>query len=119
MKLDLIKISCAEQFNIFAINSSLSKKENEQIIRLIEKTMTLLILHDPVMGISEIEPQILGSRILQGMNDQKSDPLLNKAVNHLISMSDDHCKIENCFPDCRYWNGCPLAIVTNGPFRSC
>lgn len=117
MKLEQIKMSSEDQLGFLGINYSFSEEKMKQIIRLVEKTMLLLVLHDPVMGTSYINPKVVGSRIIQGMNDQESDLLLKKAVSHLIGMADDHCKIKNCFPDCNYWCECPLAIITNGPFR--
>jgi len=119
MELEQIKMPIEEQLEFFGINCSLSEEKNKQIIELIEKTITLFVLHDPIMNVSDINPKVLGSRILQGMNEQESDLLLKTAVNHLIGMSDYHCKIENCFPDCSYCHKCPLAIITNAPYRSC
>ncbi|KLU61739.1 hypothetical protein CEB3_c19180 [Peptococcaceae bacterium CEB3] len=88
----------------------------EETHDLMEKLIRLFILHDPTMGVSDINLKVLEARIARWAHKQPDNWEIDNAINQVLNMSDDHCKDRECFRDCNYWMRCPLAVLTKGPF---
>lgn len=93
------------------LNMEFGEEKIEQVLSILEKTINLLILGDPILGLTGINLKVLTERVIGGLYEENCSLDLREAIERLSNMSSIHCEEIMCL-QCSFCMRCPLAILT-------